>query len=352
VSQFVFVQQPMNGTVADVIRDALLDSRYTHLQAAVSYVMSSGVRELEQQLATSTVRKRWLTAFDWCRSEPAALDALHTGARAEVRIHDGATVVAKPYCAPSRSFHPKAFLFTGPRDALLVSGSANLSRNGLTTGVEFDSVIRVQRVSAQAPEWELIDRSRRWFNRQWREASQLNGLAPAYRHQHARRPVAAAVLDFDDPRPSARARGFGADDLARIAQSQVMWIETGIRDAAGTQLMLRPLTRVFFGFDATAIPRMTLIGHVAMSVGKQIVPDRSLEYAHNSMDRINLPGVLPGWPARYDGKIIVFRKAARGGQVIFDLSIPSSSDLQALKSQSKRGELYYTMSGGREFGFI
>jgi HKD family nuclease len=349
------IMQPSSGTVADALRGALVDQRFTHLRAAVAYVMTSGVQEIEGALSSSSLSRQWLTSFDWCRSEPAALDALDASMNSEVRIHEGRAVVSKTNCAPLTSFHPKAFLFVGPEDALLISGSANLSRNGLRRGVEFDSTLYVHAPkSARTTEWQRIDTIRAWFDAEWKSASSLPALSAEYRRQHENRPATATVLDFDDPQPTPASRGFTAEDLARIAQSQSMWIESGIRRPTGHQLMMRPLTRVFFGYESTVRPPKSPIGVVHMRVGGLLVPDRSLEYAHNSMDRINLPGVQPGWPARYKNANLLFRKATDQGRIVFDLSILTTAERNRLRARSKRAGLSFKMTGGstREFGFI
>ena len=53
--------------------------------------------------------------------------------------------------------------------------------------------------------------------------------------------------------------------------------------------MMRPLTRVFFGYQPLAIPRKTPLGSVLIRFDGTVHPDRTLEFAHNSMDRLNLP---------------------------------------------------------------
>ena len=118
----------------------------------------------------------------------------------------------------------------------------------------------------------ITDTVRAWFDTEWKSASSLRGLSAAYLRRHENRPTMATVLDFDDPRPTPTSRGFSAEDLARIAQSQFMWIETGIHSPTGIQLMMRPLTRVFFGFPSTTLPQMTSIGAVTMRVGRTLGP--------------------------------------------------------------------------------
>ena len=71
------------------------------------------------------------------------------------------------------------------------------------------------------------------------------------------------------------------------------------------------------------------------------------------MDRINLPGAQPGWPARYDNATLLVRKATNQGRIIFDLSIVTNAEVSKLRTRSKRAGLYFKMPGNsRRFGFI
>lgn len=357
VLSFETIPQPEVAQVSDALQSALGDTRYTTLRAAVAYVTSSGVHELQQALGSSPHTIQWLTSFDWCRSEPAALDALNQRGSSVVRIHDGKHVVARKGCVPGVSFHPKVFLFSGPTEALLVLGSANLSRNGLRLGVEFDTRIEISgRSSSTAEAWLRIERARQWFDRAWIAASQYQPLARQYSAEYARRAPGTAVLEFGDT-SSTVGRGFTAEQLAQVARAQTMWIQAGNLTARanltpGHQLMMRPMTRVFFGFSAAPAPRMTRIGEVTVRFDGILTPGLSLEFAHNSMDRLNLPGSSRSGTARYDGETLKFTKAAVGGAVVFDLVILNANESRRLRTASAKLDLEFSMTSGRTFGFV
>lgn len=136
-----------------------------------------------------------------------------------------------------------------------------------------------------------------------------------------------------------------------------MWIEAGrltARTSAGPghQLMMRPMTRVFFGFSPLSVPKMTPLGTVSVVFDGLLHTDRSLEFAHNSMDRLNLPTSATGGNAHYDGKILKFTKSAVNGEVAFDLTIIGKRESNSLKAASRRLDLSFTMPSGRTFGFI
>lgn len=357
MSDFKVIAQPAISTVSEFLHAGLADNRFDTLRSAVAYITTSGVQELQHALQASALKKSWLTSFDWCRSDPAALDALQQQGKSSVKVHDGTRVVSRAGCTPTTPFHPKAFLFTGPDHALHILGSANMSRNGLRQGVEVDAAIEVAgRGPRTNTAWLQIDSARNWFDAEWSKADRFSRLAPGYQTQCDRRPRASAVLEFGDTSSFVR-RGFTAEQLAQMARAQTMWIEAGnltARTSAtpGHQLMMRPLTRVFFGFPPLSVPRMTPLGSVPIVFDGLLHADRPLEFAHNSMDRLNLPTSAAGGTARYDGTNLKFTKIALGGQVAFDLTIIGKRELNSLKAASRRLDLSFKMPGGRTFGFI
>lgn len=344
------------GNVSDVLHAALSDARYDTLRAAVAYATSSGVREIQDAVAASNMTIKWLSAFDWCRSEPAALNALAQKRASEVRIHDGVRVVARSGCVPTVSFHPKSFLFSGPTDALLVLGSANLSRNGLRHGVEFDASFSASGGAARDAEWRAINRSREWFDSTWEAAAPYRALADRYEVEYSKRSRATALLEFGVAGLPA-GRSFTPQQLALVAGAQSMWIEAGNLTAAGAaspghQLMMRPMSRVYFGFGADAVPRMTRIGEVSIDYDGALTPGLSLEFAHNSMDRLNLPATSRNGVTSYDGTTLRFDKTAVGGGLVFNLKVVRGAEEHRLRSASSRLGMSFTMSSGRSFGFV
>jgi superfamily II DNA or RNA helicase/diadenosine tetraphosphate (Ap4A) HIT family hydrolase/HKD family nuclease len=121
-----------------VLADALEGLEVDRVDMAVSFVMLSGLHELESALATvlsrPTARVRLLCTDYLGITERTALERLladmqRVGARLEVRVfQDRAT-----------SFHPKAYLLSSSTSSIAYGfvGSANLSRGGLRTGIEW-----------------------------------------------------------------------------------------------------------------------------------------------------------------------------------------------------------------------
>ena len=99
---------------------------------AVSFILSSGLDLIEGALRAALLRGatiRLLTTDYLDVTEPQALQRLLAmPGRFDLRV----------YSHPARSFHPKAFLFDrGAGAGRAFVGSANLSRSGLTAGVEW-----------------------------------------------------------------------------------------------------------------------------------------------------------------------------------------------------------------------
>jgi hypothetical protein len=275
----------------------MADNAFTRLDAAVAYVTASGVKALRDGHAANLARldRRWLSSFDWCRSEPVALEALGQTATSSVRIHDGAFVAGRSGCAPRLPFHPKGFLFSGQDARLLVSGSGNLSLNGITRGVELDTVLEVRTPTSpgEVALWDELGQIEAWFDTQWAAAYAYQGaLRGRYQAAYASTPPAPAPTD-DDWAPDALPRGYTPSQLAGARRAAVFWIEAGNltpnRGAGvpGSQLMMRAMTRVFFGARATVVPVKTPLGSVDIRYGATNYPNETLEYAHNGMDRLN-----------------------------------------------------------------
>jgi hypothetical protein len=356
------VAQPAMGSVIQVLHTALADPAFTRLDSAVAYVTTSGIKTLRDNGSAQLDRldTRWLSSFDWCRSQPVALAALTQTEASSVRIHDGAYVVGQQGCAPRLPFHPKGFLFSGDEARLLISGSGNLSNNGIRCGVELDTLFEVRSPTSpiEIALWEQIGELQTWFDRQWAAANPYQGdLRSRYEAAYAAAPKMPTPTD-DDWSPAKTPRGFAPTQLAGARRATTFWIEAGNLTPnlgvglPGSQLMMRAMTRVFFGFSARAVPVKTPLGSVDIRYGGTIYPNETLEYAHNGMDRLNLPHPGPGGPPAYDQQTLVFRKVPHEGRVIYELSFAATrAHRAALRKASAAVDLDLVMPGGRRFGF-
>lgn len=356
--------QPTDGRIVDLLHEAMADARYRRLDAAVAYATSSGVGTIRRGSATNLdrIHARWLSSFDWCRSDPVALSALNQSRRSEVRIFDGDSVVKRRGCLPSVSFHPKGFVFSGPGARLVISGSGNLSRNGLCIGTELNTVVEVRdpKSAVEKAAWNAIESVRKWHRSLWTSATSYGSLEADYQDAYKRAFTSPPPTDDDctDIDLVHSARSYGPQDLAKIRRASVFWIEAGNLTHnlgpgnPGNQLMMRGLTRVFFGFDGRRVAKQTPIGTVDIWYDGITTTGLSLEFAHNSMDRLNLPRPGDPGPDHYDGETLVFDKVSTGGRILYELNLAGAAERQALRQRSKAtGTAFEMPGGGRQFGF-
>jgi len=72
-----FVNQPHLRSNRDLLGEVLAIGGIEHIDVAAAYVTTSGARDLLETMANAmggqwqTVTKRWLIAFDYCRTEPS-----------------------------------------------------------------------------------------------------------------------------------------------------------------------------------------------------------------------------------------------------------------------------------------
>ncbi len=357
-----FVTQPVGAEYRSLLTDGAAQGGFSHFDAGVAYSTLQGVRALEESLGAfwDNWEKRWLVGIDWCRSEPLALKGLSVISHSRVRVHDGISLANTPGCVPSVPFHPKTYILRAASQFAIVNGSGNLSASGLKRGHEVGSLVFVDGSEGQA-ETAMRETCRtvtRWFNGMWRRASPLtDDLLSAY----ARRFDASR----DRPTPTdddvitltqlGRGRGLKAEDLVQLRMAENLWIEAGRLhknlgpNRAGNQLMMTPMTRVFFGFPPRDLEPDTLVGHVFVQFEGERV-ERSLRFSNNSMDVLNLP--IPGQegPEAYDDQILLFTKTAdvAGGELV--LRLGKAIDRREWRRRSENHGTSYAMTSGRRWG--
>src|SRR5947207_3675292 len=150
------------------------------MDVAAAYMTSGGVNDLVRTTratlggAWNSVEKRWVTSFDYCRTEPLALEALLSVPSSGVRIYDAHFSLAHGGM-PRVPFHPKAFLFRSDQSDYALAGSGNMSRSGLSKGIEAGLVIGVSRIGPNEPTLSAaINALRAGFSTIWNDATPLN----------------------------------------------------------------------------------------------------------------------------------------------------------------------------------
>jgi len=370
-----FVAQPAGGiNYLELFREALIRAPgVRRFDAAVAYATSGGVRLLNEAClgvdrdTWMEVRKRWLVGIDYCRTEPLALEMLRDIPRSEVRIHAGSTVVARKRCTPLVPYHPKLYILRGPNTIGTICGSGNLSRNGLTRGHEVGHLMVAAHPANNIEKsvYRICQRLARWFAHSWNNASPIGSIFDRYlqiyessQHLRAPTPTDDDASEIATMSTGSHHRALGPEDLRKLRACRRLWIEAGNlhhnrgKDEQGqwrpgNQLMLTPMTRVFFGFAASDLPRDSKLGEVAIIYAGHIRNDCSLRFSNNSMDVLTLPVPGAGGPDKYDQENLLFEKMSNGA---FRLSLGTVQEKKIWIRKSKAIDGYHRMTSGRQWG--
>ena len=357
-----FVAQPVRRTTLDAVEAIVAAGELRSMDIAAAYVTSSGVQDLLQRMdgiladRWKGVKKRWITSFDYCRTQPVALSTLLSLPTSSVHIYDAQYCLAHAG-TPKTPFHPKAFLFRGKDYDFVLAGSGNLSRSGLSRGVEVGLTLTVRRSRPIEPTSAAAVKSlRRWYSTVWRDTPSLD---PVLLERYTELFDSAANLAHptateDDLAGEDVTRGaLDGSELRKLRVCSHLWIEAGRitknrgRNLPGNQLMMKRLSRVFFGYSPEAVPTNTTLGSVNIRFGEGEVCPYTLSYSDNKMDKLNLP--MPGTigPAAYDEQDLLFSQVSTG---VFSLAIGKKGDKSKWLRQSKAIDADYKMASGRKWG--
>lgn len=362
MSKIGYIAQPAACTTLDAIEAIAKDSELIKLDIAVAYATSSGTYDLLKRIDLALganwvgVKKRWITSFDYCRTQPIALKSLLSLPASSVRVFDAPFCLARSGM-PKVPFHPKAFLFRGKDKDFALAGSGNLSRSGLSKGIEVGLTLAVSRKNPVEPSAAASMKGlRRWYKTVWDNATPLDA---ALLNQYVKLFESVPNLTHptateDDLASEETTKGaLTSKDLQKLRVCSHIWIEAGNitknrgPHLPGNQLMMKRLSRVFFGYDPTTIPKDTIIGSVDISYSGGLVAPYTLSFSNNGMDKLNLP--LPGTvgPPAYDNQFLLFREV---GPRLFDLTIGTKADKAVWVKNSKTIGADFKMSQGREWG--
>lgn len=357
-----YVAQPDYRTTLDAIGDIAKGEGIEMMDVAAAYITSGGAVDLTKKIQTSmggawhSVKKRWVTSFDYCRTEPLALEALLSLPASSVRIHD-ASFCLLHRGMPKVPFHPKTFLFRSDQRDYALAGSGNVSRSGLSRGIEAGLSIVVNRTGSVEPtSLAAVKTLRTWFSATWNSATPLDAplLARYSKLFEATDNLKNPVPTEDDLASSDISNNaLSGKDLQKLRVCKNLWIEAGNitknrgPHLPGNQLMMKRLSRVYFGFNSAAVPENTFIGNVYMSFNEGAALPFSLTYSDNKMDKLTLP--IPGseGPPAYDNKCLLFTKVKPR---LFRLTLGSQSDRATWLKNSKAIDGAFKMGSGRQWG--
>lgn len=363
MSKVGFIAQPAARTTLDAIESIAKAADLTAIDIAVAYVTSSGTNDFLKRIDGSLgsawvgVRKRWITSFDYCRTQPVALETLLSLPASSVRVYDASFCLAQGG-TPKVPFHPKTFLFRGKNSDFALAGSGNLSRSGLSKGIEVGLTLAVDRSKPAEPTAVASIRALNlWYKQIWESATPLDAaLLKKYTKLFESVPnLAHPTATEDDLASGEITKGaLTSKDLQKLRICSHFWIEAGNitknrgPSLPGNQLMMKRLSRVFFGYDPIAVQKNTAIGNVELSYNGGPFAGYTLSYSDNKMDKLNLP--MPGTigPAEYDKNFLLFREVSPHR---FDMTVGTKADKAGWVAKSKAIGANFQMSvGGREWG--
>jgi HKD family nuclease len=355
------ILQPGPRSTFSTLRACVAERFADQVDIAVAYITSSGLLKLlkmfEDELddGLNDLSIRWITSFDYRRSDPASLNRLLSLHADRVRIFNGEQVL-RTSCAPSTPFHPKVFIFKGVGQQRVIAGSGNLSYSGLVRGHEAGFL--ATDINGAAPVADPIDGYFNWFNGLWQNSDNLDAdLLARYKIQYDKKQnLEAPILTDDDFLPaSTNARALSLADLIKIRAARRLWISAGNitknrgKKLPGNQLMMKRMTRVFFGIPPIDVPTDTHLGNFGISYNNEAYKDCTLSYSNNKMDKITLPIPGDGGPPTYDQTLMLFERVQSDK---FHLTLANAGDTQRWKNKSKSIDGYFKMNGGREWGIF
>jgi HKD family nuclease len=356
------VIQPLSGSTIAALRESVKQCDITRLDIAVAYITTSGFREfngaLREELADEwdKINKRWLTAFDYMRTEPAALQSIRELPRSLLRIHNSA-VVRQAGCIPSIPFHPKVFIAIGRKAEGVLAGSGNMSRSGLRRGHEAGFAIGVSkpRGTGEVACRKALASYKSWFRALWDDGDTCDDeLLKRYRDSHQSVPNLKNPTPTEDDVVPSNPNQLSGEDLRKLRVCEYFWIEAGNitknlgPNRPGNQLMMKRLSRVFFGVPPVDVPQNSPLTHMKISFEGHEPWPCSLTFSDNGMDKLTLPAPATHGPPKYDNENLLFRRV-RADQFALELGT-SGQKRMWLKRSKAIGADFSMSSGGRIWG--
>ncbi|MGQ0464794.1 MAG: DEAD/DEAH box helicase family protein [Sporichthyaceae bacterium] len=280
--------------LAPALADGFADPAIDDVGLAVSFVLPSGLRVLDAALldllSRDGTRLRLLTSDYLDVTEPVALRRLLADAASFPNLQ------VRLYLTDGTGFHPKAYLLTSRRSPHLSRGfvgSANLTRTGLETGVEW-----TLRTAGAHEVGELVDA----FDGLWTDprshplSVELIDAYEARRTAPVRvgtRPVAAAVPE--DPTPPPAPTEIQREAMAALEQTRAAGYGAGLVVLATglgkTWLAAFDSSRPHFGRVLFVAHREELLRQ-AMVVFRAAQPTRSVGLLKAGVDESHADAVF------------------------------------------------------------
>lgn len=357
------------SAIIDALAEIAGFTLYRSLRVSVAYATPSGTKALVDRLKSrmvswKNINKQWLISIDFGRTHPDALKYLSNLPNSNLHVPNGDYLLNNKL-RPVQCFHPKTFIFETHRNRQsgslgLFAGSANISLSALYSGTEHGTMTIWSLPLNKKLKSAFVNakNSIQWWNEIWGNSTPLS--KSFLRQYVVLWNKYATKFNEDD---SKRVNKF-----TRVTKGEVdtnkgliwnnakyFWIQTyelyHNRGAflPGNQVDLRRGSRVFFGFSPEKVPRNTVLGYITIHYRNNIPCRRSVRFANNSMDKINLPIPGNGGPPTYDNSVILFERIKVDE---YRIKLGNPREIAEWKSVSQKKDLIYRLSGGREFGFF
>ena len=360
------VQSPAStGRVLVALMRILEGQSFACLRGCFAYASRPGavllVDALEQSLQRwRTMKKHWLVSFDFGFTSPGALEYLASLPSSEVRVPNGLELL-KAKLMPQETFHPKSLMLSSQRHrrGFVLSGSANMTENGLCLGHEQAtiSLVRAPARKTDIPVLKSLEGAERDIGLVFESAvpltdSLLTRYATArkkYKRELPRRRPSG--LDLVPLQSHGNVEGSVAR-LAVMAEARFFWVDVdyvvpnrGAR-LPGNQIDLKRGCRVFFGFEGTKVERNYIFGDTTILAGDNEFR-RGMRYGNNQMDKLNLPAPEEIGLKEYAGLTLLFERTSDGR---FRMSAKKQEDADKWRRASDEQRTAYQLTSGRRFG--
>lgn len=243
-SDFSLITSCSPYRLGERIAGEMLSGRWTDLRAAVAYVKMSGVLQVAAPLHNFVASGGTVRITVGIDQQGTSLEGLQTLWQLVDERIDAVYVLNNPYANPSPTFHPKLWLFSNGSQALLISGSGNLTGGGLFTNYEFGTVIELdlsvpKDLSVFANINEILDN---WSNTDFPEVVEVTSETLRLMHTSGELPSESAISSAAKLSRAARAAMAGVKRGANVSSG--LFIGRAVEKLPGASLPALPVPKV------------------------------------------------------------------------------------------------------------
>lgn len=168
---FLPYDEERQATIIDVLIRELGEAKWTSFTAAVAFARSSGNSAALLDALTEFAKRggaieMTFGANTFAEGEGSDYDAIETLLK---ELSGFPNVKLYLYNEPTRTFHPKLYLFANAGEAVLIVGSSNWTRGGLQRNVEVNVVLRLD--LSDPEQKSTYERTLQIYRTYWKETS-------------------------------------------------------------------------------------------------------------------------------------------------------------------------------------